>query len=168
MTKSVRAVLLVLLGLVVLGSLGAGTVAWLMVHAMDGFAGTTDWGEKALPERELPDVFGVRLPVEPLRYQSRALGFQDQEFEVLLKLPPDAAEAFLAVNHLVRGPVRALDVDVADQVRVLEPGTPPLTATGLVLPAPVRADGGAFGLHRSGELLEAPGVLWVHLLAFEL
>lgn len=167
MTKSARTVLLVLLGLAGLGCLGAGAIAWLMVRAVDGFSGSTEWSESAVPERELPDVFGVRLPVKPLRYQSRALGFQDQQFEVLVQLPAGAAEAFLTSNHLVRGPERSLDVDVADQVRALEPSTPPLQASTLELPAPLQADGGVFGLHRSGELLEAPGVVWIHLLAFE-
>ena len=167
MTRSTRVVLLVVLGLVGLGCLGTGAITWLMLRAMDGFTGTTQWNEDAVPERELPAIFGVHLPVKPLRYQSRSLGFQDQYFEVLLQLPPGAGEAFLTRNHLVRGPERALDVDVADQVRVLEPATPPLKATTLELPEAQRADGGVFGFHRSGELLEAPGVLWVHLIAFE-
>ena len=167
MTKSTRSVLLVLLGLVVFGFLGAGAVAALLVHAVDGFAGSSDWSEDAVPERDLPDVFGVRLPVKPLRYQSRSLGFQDQQFEVLVQLPLAAAEAFLGVNHLTRGEARSIDADVADQVRAFEPTTPPLKATALELPAPLRSDGGVWALHRSGELLEGEGALWVHLVAFE-
>ncbi len=167
MTSSARAVLLVMLGLVVLGALGTGGVAWLMVRAMDGLAGSTAWSENAVPERELPALFGVRLPVKPLRYQSRSLGFQDQQFEVLVQLPPSAVDAFLSSNHLTRGPRRAIDVEVIDQVRTLDPATPPLEATALELPQGLQADGGAWGLHRSGELLEGAGVLWVHLIAFE-
>lgn len=166
-TKSARTVLLVVLGLAGLGCLGASAITWLMMRALDGLGGSTEWSESAVPERELPEIFGVSLPVKPLRYQSRSLGFQDQQFEVLVQLPGGAAEAFLTSNHLVRGEERSLDVDVADQVRVLEPSTPPLRTTTVELPEALRADGGAFNLHRSAELLEAPGVVWLHLLAFE-
>ncbi len=167
MTKSTRTVLLVLLGLVGFGFLGAGAVTMLLVRALDGFSGSTEWSEDAVPERELPAVFGVRLPVKPLRYQSRSTGFQDQQFEVLVQLPPGAAEAFLSANHLARGEQRSLDADLADQVRALEPSTPSLTGSALELPPALQPDGGVWQLHRSGELLEGQGVVWVHLVAFE-
>jgi hypothetical protein len=166
-TKSTRTVLWVVLGLLGFGCLGSGVVALLLVRAVDSFGGSTEWSESALPERELPPVFGVRLPVKPLHYQSRSLGFQDAYFEVLVQLPPDAAEAFLKVNHLVRGDEDVIDPDVIDQVRQLEPTTPALKATTLQLPEALKVDGGTWNLKRSGELLEAPGVLWVHLTAFE-
>lgn len=167
MTKATRTVLWVVLGLVVLGFLGAGALTFLMVHTLDGLTGSTEWSEDAVPERELPTVFGVRLPVKPLRYQSRSSAFQDQQFEVLVQLPPGSAEAFLGVNHLTRGPKQALDLDVVDQVRVLEPSTPPLESSSLQLSTALQADGGELNLHRKGELLEGPGVAWLHLFAFE-
>lgn len=160
--------LLVVLGLFGFGCLGSGVVALLLVRAVDGFGGNTEWSENALPERELPALFGVRLPVKPLRYQSRSLGFQDAYYEVLVQLPPGAAESFLSTNHLVRGEEAPIDPDVMDQLRVLDPTTPAvLKATTLELPEATRIDGGTWNLNRSGELLEGSGVLWVHLTAFE-
>ena len=166
-TKSTRTVLLVLFGLCGFGFLGAGAVAMLLVRAVDGFGGSTEWSESALPEREMPAVFGVRLPVKPLRYQSRSMGFQDGYYEVLVQLPPSAAEAFLSTNHLVRGAEAVIDPDVIDQLHAIDPTTPLLKATQMQLPEALKADGGSWHLTRSGELLEAPGVLWVHLTAFE-
>lgn len=167
MTRSTRTVLLVLLGLFGFGCLGASVISVLLVRAVDDFGGSTEWSEDALPERELPAVFGVRLPVKPLRYQSRSMGFQDSFFEVLVQLPPGAAEAFLSANHLGRGAEAVMDPDVVDQLRALDPATPALKATAIDLPEAVRRDGGSWPLHRSGELLEGPGVVWLHLTAFE-
>ena len=167
MTKSTRTVLLVLLGLTVLGGLGAAGLTSLMVYAVNGFGGTGEWTEDGLPERELPATFGVRLPVKPLRYRGRSLGFQDAYFEVLVQLPPDAAEPFLISNHLVRGAREPIDPDVLEQVRAFEPNAPTLESTLLELPEALKADGGSWNLHRSGELLEGKGALWVHLTAFE-
>lgn len=167
MTKSTRTVLLVLAGLFVFGTLGAGVVALALVHAVSGLGGSGEWSEDALAERELPAVFGVRLPVKPLRYQSRQLGFQDAYFEVLVQLPPGAAEAFLGSNHLTRGPRETIEPEVLEALRALDPATPTLEATPVALPEALKPDGGSWMLHRSGELLEAPGVVWVHLTAFE-
>ena len=167
MKKSTRSVLLVLLGLVVFGFLGAAVVTALMVHAIDGFGGSTEWSADAVAERELPSTFGVRLPVKPLRYLSRSTGFQDQQFEVLVQLPAGAADTFLQVNHLARGEKVTIDADLADQLRALDPSMPALKACALELPPALQADGGVFELHRSGELLEGEGVVWVHLVAFE-
>lgn len=166
-TKSTRTVVLVLAGLFVFGTLGAGVVALALVHAVSGLGGSGEWSEDALAERELPAVFGVRLPVKPLRYQSRQLGFQDAFFEVLVQLPPGAAEAFLKRNHLARGPKEPIDPEVLEALRALDPATPALEATPVALPEALKPDGGSWMLHRSGELLEAPGVVWVHLTAFE-
>ncbi len=167
MTTSTRTVLLVLLGLFGFGCLGTSVIAFVLVSAVDDFGGSTEWSEDALPERELPAVFGVRLPVKPLRYQSRSMGFQDAFFEVLVQLPPDAAETFLSANHLSRGAEVVMDPDVVDQLHALDPSTPALKATTIELPEAVRRDGGSWPLHRSGELLEAQGVLWLHFTAFE-
>jgi hypothetical protein len=167
MTKSTHTVVLVVLGLFGLGALGAGAVALVLVGALGGLGGSTDWSESALPERELPSVFGVRLPVKPLRYQGRSLGFQDGYFEVLVQLPAGAAEVFLSSNKLIRGEKAVMDPDVIEQLRTIDQTTPALEATRVELPEALKADGGVFNLTRSGELLEAPGVLWVHLTAFE-
>lgn len=167
MTKSARTALLVVIGLFVFGGLGSGVVALLLLRAVDGLGGGGEWSEDALPERELPATFGVRLPLQPLRYQSRQLGFQEAYFEVLVQLPPGSAPAFLGSNHLTRGAEEPIDPEVQEQVRGLEPTTPALRATPVELPAALKPDGGSWNLSRSGELLEAPGVLWVHLVAFE-
>lgn len=167
-TKSTRTVLLVVLGLFGFGCLGTTVIAGLFLSATSDFlGGSNEWSEDALAERELPAVFGVRLPVRPLSYQSRAMGFQDSYFEVLVQLPPGSAEAFLGANHLTRGAEGPIDPDVVDQLKLLDPATPALKATTLALPEAVKLDGGSWNLQRSGELLEAPGVLWVHLTAFE-
>ena len=167
MTKSTRTVLLVVAGLIGFGCLGSAGVVALLTHALGTLGGTGEWSEDAVAERELPSTFGVRLPVKPLRYQSRQLGFQDAYFEVLVQLPPTAAEPFLAGNHLERGAVEPIDPDLVDQLRALDPAVPALRSTSLELPEAMKPDGGTWNLHRSGELLEAPGVLWLHLVAFE-
>ena len=167
MTKSTRTVLLVVAGLFGFGCLGSAAVVAVLTHALGTLGGTGEWNEDAVAERELPSTFGVRLPVKPLRYQSRQLGFQDAYFEVLVQLPPAAAETFLSSNHLVRGAVEPIDPDLVDQLRTLDPAVPALRSTTLELPEAMKADGGTWNLHRSGELLEAPGVLWLHLVAFE-
>lgn len=167
MTKSTRTVLLVVVGLFGFGCLATGLLTALLVRAADGFGGSNEWSEDAVAERELPAVYGVRLPVRPLRYQSRQLGFQDAYFEVLVQLPPGAAETFLGSNHLVRGAEEPLDADVLDALRTLDPATPVLKSFTLELPEALKVDGGSWQLHRSGQLLEGPGVLWVHLTAFE-
>ena len=157
-----------LLGLFGFGCVGASAVAFLLLRAVDDFGGSTEWSESAVAERELPSVFGVRLPTRPLRYQSRSMGFQDGYYEVLVQLPPEAAEAFLTVNKLKRGDEEVVDPDVLDSIRLFDP-TAPVTfkATVLELPEALKADGGSWNLHRSGELLEAPGACWLHLVAFE-
>lgn len=167
MTKSTRTVLLVVLGLFGFGCLGASALTAVFVYAVEGFGASGEWGDDALPERELPAVFGVRLPVKPLRYQSRSMGFQDAYFEVLVQLPPGAAETFLSTNKLVRGAREPIDPDVLDQLRALDPAVPALEASTLALPEALKADGGPWQLHRGGELLEGPGAVWVHLTAFE-
>lgn len=158
---------MVVMGLVVFGCLGTASVTALLVHAVGSFGGTSQWSADAVAERELPALLGVRLPVKPLRYQSRQMGFQDAYFEVLVQLPPGAAETFLSSNHLARGLKGPLDLDLMDQLRLLEPSTPVLESTSFELPEAVKLDGGSWQLHRSGELLEGAGVLWVHLTAFE-
>jgi hypothetical protein len=166
-TKSTRTVLLVVAGLFGFGCLGSALVVAVLTHALGSLGGSGEWSEDAVAERELPSTFGVRLPVKPLRYQSRQLGFQDAYFEVLVRLPPTAAEPFLSSNHLVRGAVESPDPDLVDQLRTLDPGVPALQGTTLQLPEAMKPDGGTWNLHRSGELLEAEGVLWLHLVAFE-
>jgi hypothetical protein len=169
MTKSSKTVLLVVLGLCLFGCLGAGGLMWLFASAASSFGGSGEWSADAVPERELPALFALRLPVKPLHYEGRQLGFQDAYFEVLVQLPPGSAEAFLSSNKLTRGPVKeVVDVDVSERIRALEPSTPALEATPLVLPDATRADGGTFGLTRGAVLLEgAGGETWVHLTAFE-
>lgn len=168
MTKSTRTILLVILGLAAVGCIGSSVIAFFMLRAVDDFAGSTEWSESAVAERDLPAIFGVRLPTKPLRYQSRAMGFQDGYYEVLVQLPPEAAEPFLTLNKLKRGDEEVVDLDVMDQLRILDPRSPvTMKGTVIELPEALKADGGSWQLNRSGELLEAPGVLWIHLVAFE-
>jgi hypothetical protein len=167
-TKSTRNVLLVLIGLCVFGCIGTSVIGYLMLRAVDDFGGNPEWSDSAIAERDLPSIFGVRLPAQPLRYHSRAMGFQDGLYEVLVQLPPDAAEAFLTLNKLKRGDQEVVDPDVMDQIRIFDPTAPvTLKATTFELPEALKADGGTWNLNRSGHLLEAPGVLWLHLVAFE-
>ncbi len=171
MKKDTKTVVLVLAALAGVGCLVAGGVTFALVSAAASFGGTGEWSADAVPERELPALFGVRLPVKPLHYEGRQMGFQDAYFEVLVQLPPGTAERFLSSNHLVRGaaqePAGSIDPDLVDRLKVLEPTTPPLEVTPLELPQATLPDGGTWVLHRSGELLEAPGVVWLHLTAFE-
>lgn len=168
MTKSTRTVLLVIAALTVIGCLVTGGIMFAVVSFADGLGGTDAWSEKAIPERDLPQLFGVRLPSAPLQYSSRAFGFQDGFWEVVVQLPPGSAEAFLGSNKLTRGETRPVDADLDKIIKDLVPATPALTATELELPPALLPDGGTWILHRSGELLEAPtGEVWLHLQAFE-
>ena len=168
MTKSTRTILLVIIGLAVFGCIGTSVIAFFMLRAVDDFGGSDKWSESAVAERDLPAVFGVKLPSKPMRYESRSMGFQDGFYEVLVQLPPEAAEAFLSLNKLKRGDEEVVDPDVFDQIRIFDPTSPvTLKATTFELPPALKADGGSWQLNRSGRLLEAPGVLWIHLVAFE-
>jgi hypothetical protein len=167
-TKSTRTILLVFIGLAVFGCMGTSAIAFFMLRAVDDFGGSDKWSESAVAERDLPAVFGVKLPSKPIRYQSRSMGFQDGFYEVLVQLPPDSADAFLTLNKLKRGDEEVVDPDVLDQIRIFDPTAPvTLKATTIELPQALKADGGSWQLNRSGQLLEAPGVLWIHLVAFE-
>jgi hypothetical protein len=167
-TKSTRTIVLVIIGLCVFGCVGTSAIAFFLLRAVDDFGGTDQWSESAVAERELPAVFGVKLPSKPIRYQSRSMGFQDGYYEVLVQLPPSAAEPFLSLNKLKRGDEDVVDPDVLDQIRIFDPTSPvTLKATSIELPEALKADGGTWQLNRSGQLLEAPGVLWIHLVAFE-
>ncbi len=168
MTKSTKTVVWVLAGLTFFGCLGTGALVWVLTSAVSSFGATGEWSPDAVPERDLPTLFGVRLPSRPLHYDSRQLGFQDSYYEVLVQLPPGGAPAFLSSNHLARGAEQEIaEPDVVDRMRVLEPTTPSLTGTKLELPASVTPDGGVW-LHRNAVLLEGTGgVTWVHLTAFD-
>lgn len=178
MTKHTRNALLAVVGVVGLGCLGTGlTVLLFARYALSDFGGSPEWTEDAVPERDLPALFGVRLPVKPLLYRSRALGFQDGLWEVVVQLPPGAAEAFLGANGLKRGkpagpgepqPHGIQGADLGEVVRSFEPGVPALTATPLELPVRTAPDGGVFNLFRHGTLLEGPGAVWLYLEAFEM
>lgn len=177
MTKNVRNGLLAVIGVVVLGCLGTGfTVLVFARYALSDFGGSLEWTEDAVPERDLHALFGVRLPVKPLRYRSRATGFQDGLWEVVVQLPPGAAEAFLGANGLKRGtpvapglpqPASIQGADLMELIRALDPAVPALTATPLELPERRSPDGGAYNLFRNGTLLEGPGATWLYLEAFE-
>lgn len=168
MKRETRTVLLVVAALGVAGCVVAGGAMALFMSVIDGFAGDQSWSADALPERELPTVFGVRLPVKPLRYTSRQLGFQDAFFEVLVELPPGSAETFLGVNHLSRGASAPVSAELKALLEAQAPGLPTFTSTSLELPETVFPDGGQWLLHRSGELLEGPGgEVWLYLQAFE-
>jgi|APLak6261675434_1056106.scaffolds.fasta_scaffold00433_4 hypothetical protein len=167
--RSTKTVLWAVLGLALLGCLGAGALAWFFVNAASSFGGSSEWSENAVPERDLFRLFQVRLPVKPLHYESRQLGFQDAYFEVLVQLPNGSAEAFLSSNQLRRSDTKQpVDLDLSERIRVLEPTTPALEATEFELRDDWTSDGGVVTLHRSGELIEgAGGIVWIHLTAFE-
>lgn len=169
MTKSTRTVVMVIAALAVLGCLATGGLMFAFISFADGLGGDEQWSAHAIPERDLPQVFGCRLPVAPLQYSSRAFGFQDGFWEVVVQLPPGSASAFLGANKLSRGTPAPLDADLDAVIRALVPSTPALTATELEgLPPALLPDGGTWILNRSGELLEGPGgEVWVHLQAFE-
>jgi hypothetical protein len=166
--RETRTVLLVLAALGLVGCLVAGGAMAVFAFAVEGLGPSEAWSEDAVPERELPTVFGVRLPMKPVRYTSRQLGFQDAFFEVMVELPPGSAAAFLAANGLTRGVGAPLKPEVGEVLDTLAPGHPVMTASELALPEATLPDGGAWLLHRSAELLEGPGgEVWVHLEAFE-
>ncbi|MFT3713494.1 MAG: hypothetical protein QM817_38040 [Archangium sp.] len=168
MTSSTRTVLLVVAALTVIGCLVTGGIMVAFVSFADSFGGDDKWKPDAIAERDLPAIYGCRLPVKPLQYTSRAFGFQDGFYEVIVQLPPGSAAAFLGANKLERGATKAIDADVDAVIRGLVPSTPTLTATELTLHETPLPDGGTWLLNRSGELLEAPtGEVWVHLQAFE-
>lgn len=169
MTKSTRNVVLAIVGAVVLGCLGTGAlVVGFGVFAASQFGGDTSWSEDSVPERELPRLYGVRLPVKPLVYRSRQQGFQDGFWEVLVKLPPGSAEALLGANRLQRGAAAThVSVEVSELIRSLDPAAPALTATSVELYEALQPDGGPLNLHRRAVLLEGPGAVWLYLEAFE-
>ncbi|MBL8914596.1 MAG: hypothetical protein JNM17_28085 [Archangium sp.] len=169
MTKSTRTVLIVVVALFAVGTCITGGIMVALVSFADGLGGDQKWSSTAIAERDMPAVFGCKLPVAPLQYTSRAFGFQDGFWEVIVQLPPGAAPAFLGANKLKRGTTKPIDADVDLVIRDLVPATPTLTATELEdLPPALLPDGGTWILHRSGELLEAPtGEVWIHLQAFE-
>lgn len=168
MAKTARTVVLVVAGLFGLGTLGTVGLVALFAFAMGDFGSNNSaWSEDAVAERDLPALFGLRLPVKPLGYHSRQLGFQDAYYEVLVSLPPGAAEQLLISNQLVRGARGPAPVELMELVRTLDPAAPQLEATDLDLLPALTADGGVSNLHRSGELLEGPGSFWLHLIAFE-
>lgn len=177
MTKNARTVVLALVALVGLGCLGTGVAVMLFARfALADFGADMTWSEDAVPERDLPGLFGVRLPVKPVLYRSRSTGFQDGLWEVVVQLPPGSAEAFLGVNGLKRGtpvapgeplPHGIQGADLLEVVRSFDPGVPALSATQLDLPERTSADAGVFNLYRNGMLLEGPGAVWLYLEAFE-
>lgn len=167
-TKSTRTVLIVIVALFVVGTCVTGGLMLALFSFTDGLGGDDKWSSTAIAERDLPAVFGCKLPVAPMQYTSRAFGFQDGFWEVVVQLPPGSAPAFLGANKLTRGTTKPIDPDIDLVIRELVPKTPTLTATELELPPALLPDGGTWILNRSGELLEAPtGEVWVHLQAFE-
>jgi len=168
MQRSTKTVLAVLAALFVLGCLGTGAVLFAFAKFADGLGGDGQWSEDSVPERDLPPIFGVRLPAKPKLFRSRQLGFQDAFYEVAVRLPDGSAQQFLDANKLARGQKMKRDPELEDQLRELDPTLPQLEVTELPLPEALLPDGGAKNLHRSGELLEGPGgETWVHLTAFE-
>lgn len=168
MTKENRTLLLVFAAVFGLGCLGTGAVAFVLLSSLESFGGSSDWSKTAVAERDLPTLFGVKLPTAPLVWDSRAMGFQDGFWEVLVKLPPASRETFLSMNGLELTDVGAgSDDDTLQRIRELEPATPALKAQRVRLPEVQQPDGGGWYLYRSGTLYEADGVLWVHLVAHE-
>lgn len=168
MKRETRTVVLVLAAVATVGCLVAGGAMAVFMLAANGLGANASWSEDALPERELPLVFGVRLPVKPVRYTSRQYGVQDAFFEVLVELPQGSATAFLRSNGLTRGATGAMTEEAREALELVAPGHSPLTATEVALPGATLPDGGAWMLHRSAELLEGPGgEVWLHLQAFE-
>lgn len=169
MTRDTKVALGIVGGLLLAGCAVASVLVVLLFTASDGLlGGSPQWSADAVPERELPRVFGVKLPVKPLTYQTRSLGFQDGLWDAVIQLPPGSAPSFVSANRLEVMDGGSLDDDVREVIDANAPGTPALEVRTLTLPAALLPDGGAINLHRSGFLLEGPGgETWVHLSAFE-
>ncbi len=167
MASRSKTLVAVLVSVVVLGALGTVAVSFILLRALGDFGGSGEWSSTAIAERDLPYLYGVKLPVAPLVFDGRAMGFQDGYWEVLVKLPPSSREAFLSMNAVTTNQERRLSKEALARIQELEPGTPPLTATGLDLPPPTRPDGGGWMLSRRAALLEGEGVLWLHFIAHE-
>ncbi|MGV3619882.1 MAG: hypothetical protein ACO1OB_03640 [Archangium sp.] len=169
MKKENRTLLLVFAAVFGLGCLATGVIAFLLLRAVDSFGGTDEWSATAVAERDLPTLYGVKLPTAPLRWDSRAMGFQDGFWEVLVKLPPSSREAFVSMNKLevLTDEHAGTNEDTLEHIRELEPATPALNMTRVKLPEATSPDGGWVNLYRSATFFEADGVFWIHLVAHE-
>lgn len=168
MTKENRTLLLVFAAVFGLGCLGTGVIAFILLRAVDSFGGSSEWSSTAVAERDLPKLYGVKLPTAPLIWDSRAMGFQDGFWEVLVKLPPSSREPFLSMNKLEFTDVGAgYDDDTLERIRELDASTPQLKAQRVKLPEAMQADGGGWYLYRSATIYEGEGVFWIHLVAHE-
>ncbi len=165
-----KTLLLVLLGVAGLGCVATTAIVALVFGTLSNFGdGDQDWSSTAVAERDLPQLFGVKLPAKPLDWHSRAMGFQDGLWEVLVKLPPSSAATFVSMNKLeVDELTDAPDTSALEYLMTVDPALPPLKARRLRLPdTATQADGGKWYLYRSGTLLEGEGVFWLHLVAHE-
>lgn len=167
MAPQTKTLIIVLVSVVVLGALGTVAVSFVLLRALGDFGGSGEWSSTAVAERDLPTLYGVKLPVAPLEWDSRTMGFQDGYWEVLVKLPPSSRDSFLLMNKLKTNHDGQLDPEVLLHLQSLDPKATSLTAVGLELPAPSLPDGGGWNLYRSGSLFEGDGVLWLHLVAHE-
>lgn len=163
-----KTLLLVLVAVGALGCLGTVGIAVVLLSAVGSLGGDGEWSSTAVAERDLPRLYGVRLPAAPLVWDSRAMGFQDGLWEVLVKLPPSSREPFLSMNALTLGEGGGgFEGGALRRIRELEPSTPALKARRVKLPEALQPDGGGWHLYRSATLYEAEGVLWLHLVAHE-
>lgn len=168
MTKDNRTLLMVFVAVCVLGCLGTGVVAFVMIRSLNSFGGGGEWSSTAVAERDLPRLYGVRLPTAPLKWDSRAMGFQDGIWEVLVQLPPESRDAFLTMNKLELTDIGAgFEDDTLQRIRELDPSTPKLKSQRVRLPEATTPDGGGWYLYRSAVMYEGEGVFWLYLSAHE-
>jgi hypothetical protein len=154
-----------LAGVTVVSALATAALGFLAVRAVGDFQPDGRWTADAVPERELSELFGVRIPARPTLYLSRQGDPQHSYFEVLFELPSGTLPLFLSSNHLQRGERLPLPEEVTEVLQSRGRTTTNVMATQLLLTRKLRADGGTW-LSRSGSIIEAtPGGVWVHLTA---
>ena len=162
-----------LVGLAVVSALGLGCcgLGVLAVGAVPALLlGDEGWTSSAVSPGDVPRVFGVTLTATPAVFRSRAFGFQDPVYEVLIKLTPAEAEAFMAANRLSEGPAARAPLPHDTWVQELQrhDGKGPVPA-GVELQGLkdlMGGDGGWIALHREGRRVERGGAVWFLLTAF--
>lgn len=167
---STRTVLLtaLLVGLVTCGTC-AGGAYWGLHRVGEALAGSSEWSEDAVARTQVAPLFGVTLPPEVLAYRSRAMGFQDWSYEVLVQLRPADEARWLAANHLAPSAEPA-GADLADlEAEIRRVAAPKGTARATLLEGLPREtdDAGVPTVHRRATLLEYDDQVWVYLDSFE-
>lgn len=167
---SSRNILFVLVGVAGLGCAFCTGGLWFMrTAATELLTGEPQWSAGSIAERDVPAIFGVRFPAKPPTFRGRQSGFQDPVFELLVKLPPNGRERFLAANGLTAGgELPPHDTREAEQaIEKLEPKVTLSDAASLEGLTDVEADGGYVELYRTGALLTTDdGATWIYLVAY--